>query len=268
MNFFKLYMGDYQRDTGALSIAEHGAYFLMLQYHYATEKPLPTGKDLYRLLRCESKSDRLAVDQVAKQFWVESDGGLVNRRATEEIGKADHQRTINREVGKRGGRPRQTESLSDSVTDSVSVRPPNDNPNQTPDTKPIKLQKLSSASADLPSGFVRFWTAWPRSERKQGKSKCLAIWKRKALELKADQVVAHVERMAQSESWQGGFDPMPETYLNGDRWDGADLSAPAGAAKPWTESWSGIVGKGRELGIEQMDGEPPPDFKRRVMEAA
>lgn len=85
MNFFKLYMGDYQRDTGALSIAEHGAYFLMLQYHYATEKPLPTGKDLYRLLRCESKADRCAVDAVARQFWTEADGGLVNNRAQEEI---------------------------------------------------------------------------------------------------------------------------------------------------------------------------------------
>lgn len=78
-------MGDYQRDTGALSIAEHGAYFLMLQYHYATEKPLPTGKDLYRLLRCESKADRCAVDAVARQFWTEADGGLVNNRAQQEI---------------------------------------------------------------------------------------------------------------------------------------------------------------------------------------
>ena len=110
MNFFKLYMGDYQRDTGALSIVEHGAYFLMLQYHYATEKPLPKGKELYRLLRCESKADRAAVDAVAIAFWVESDEGWTNHRAIEEMRKAEHQRTVNREIGKRGGRPKQTES--------------------------------------------------------------------------------------------------------------------------------------------------------------
>ena len=85
MNFFKLYMGDYQRDTGALSIAEHGAYFLMLQYHYATEKPLPTGKDLYRLLRCSTKADRDAVDTVAHGFWKMTPEGLVNERAEREI---------------------------------------------------------------------------------------------------------------------------------------------------------------------------------------
>ena len=88
MNFFKLYIGDYQRDTGALSIAEHGAYFLMLQYHYATEKPLPTGKDLYRLLRCEGKADRDAADEVVRLFWTVTTEGLVNNRAHEEIAEA------------------------------------------------------------------------------------------------------------------------------------------------------------------------------------
>ena len=229
MNFFKLYVGDYQRDTGSLSIAEHGAYFLMLQYHYATEKPLPTGKDLYRLLRCESKADRAAVDAVAKLYWSETEGGLINGRSTKEIAKADSQRTVNREVGKLGGRPKLTETKPNCNRigyEMVTEQEPNDNPNQTPDSIQPKSQKLSSGKPDLLPGFVRFWTAWPNGERKQGKSKCLAIWKRKGLEVKSDQVVAHVERMAHSESWKSGYDPMPETYLNGDRWDGADLSAP------------------------------------------
>lgn len=88
MNFFKLYMGDYQRDTGALSIAEHGAYFLMLQYHYATEKPLPKGKDLYRMLRCESKAERDAVDTVAGLYWTDTPEGWTNNRACKEMDEA------------------------------------------------------------------------------------------------------------------------------------------------------------------------------------
>jgi hypothetical protein len=36
----------------------------------------------------------------------------------------------------------------------------------------------------------------------------------------------------------------------------------------WRATWSGIVGKGRALGIEQRDGEHCPAFKQRVMLAA
>ena len=88
MNFVKLYIGDYQRDTGHLSIAEHGAYLLMLQHYYATERPLPTGKALHRLLRAETRAEREAIDAVVRRFWTECDGGLVNSRADEEIAKA------------------------------------------------------------------------------------------------------------------------------------------------------------------------------------
>jgi uncharacterized protein YdaU (DUF1376 family) len=142
MNFVKLYIGDYQRDTGHLSIAEHGAYMLMLQHYYATERPLPVGKSLHRLLRAETRTEREAIDSVVRQFWSERDGGLVNGRADEEIGKADHQRTVNREVGKRGGRPRKTEpdteTETESDTESAAEPEPNRNPNQTPDTRQIK----------------------------------------------------------------------------------------------------------------------------------
>jgi uncharacterized protein YdaU (DUF1376 family) len=135
MNFVKLYIGDYQRDTGHLSIAEHGAYLLMLQHFYATERPLPTGKALHRLLRAETKVDRDAIDAVVRQFWSEGDGGLVNKRAQLEIQRADHQRTVNREVGKLGGRPRKTESVSESVSSSPPDAEPIENPSQTPDTR-------------------------------------------------------------------------------------------------------------------------------------
>jgi len=129
------------------------------------------------------------------------------------------------------------------------------------------VEKPLSGKPDDPPGFVKFWNAWPRSNRKQGRAKCLVVWKRKGLESKADAIVAHVAHMAKTEGWQTGFDPMPETYLNKDRWDGADLTA-TGVAKPWEDSWSGIVSKGAELGVFQDEGESGPDFKARVMTAA
>lgn len=104
MNWYKHYIGDYGRDTGTLTLTEHGAYLLMLQTFYATEQPLPTGKDLYRLLRCETDEDRAAVDKVSGLFFRHSKGGLVNARALLEIEKASDKAEANRRNGKSGGR--------------------------------------------------------------------------------------------------------------------------------------------------------------------
>jgi len=99
VNFYKHYIGDYQRDTGHLSVTEHGAFRLMLDVYYATEKPLPTDrKALYRLLRAESAADRAAIDSVAVQFWIQTPAGLVNQRADSEIEKAEKQAETNRKI--------------------------------------------------------------------------------------------------------------------------------------------------------------------------
>lgn len=135
MNFFKLYIGDYQRDTGTLTLAEHGAYMLMLQHLYATEKSLPIGRELHRLLRAETKIERDAIDSVAEKFWRLDDTGLVNDRALAEIQKRDHQAAVNRETGKKGGRPKKTEKEPNRFP-LGSVSEPIDNPNHSQSKPP------------------------------------------------------------------------------------------------------------------------------------
>jgi uncharacterized protein YdaU (DUF1376 family) len=142
VNFIRLYIGDYMRDTGALTVAEHGAYFLMLLNHYATEKPLPQGRDLHRLLRAETKAEREAIESVTAKFWTATPEGLFNVRAGKEMTRSEHQREVNRTVGKMGGRPKriETEPVSESVSDSE----PNANPNQTPDNHKEKREKTNT----------------------------------------------------------------------------------------------------------------------------
>ena len=99
MNFYKHYIGDYQRDTGHLSLAEHGAYRLMLDAFYATGKPLPADKKaLYRLLRAATAVERKAIDFVSAPFWEITSNGLINARAALEIEKAAKQAEINRQI--------------------------------------------------------------------------------------------------------------------------------------------------------------------------
>lgn len=109
MNYFELHIGDYQRKTAHLTLAEHGAYSLMLQAFYATERPLPADrKVLYRLLRADTAAEKKAVDAVASQFWPPGDGGLVNKRAQEVLDAYHAWVAKQRSNGSRGGRPVQT----------------------------------------------------------------------------------------------------------------------------------------------------------------
>lgn len=133
MNFFKLYIGDYQRDTAHLSIAEHGAFMLMLQHYYATEKPLPTGKTLHRMLRAQDKEEREAIDSVAGQFWVVTEDGLVNDRASEEIGKARAQAETNARIAReRAAKRKRNESYNESYNESLNGSSPNRRTNDQP----------------------------------------------------------------------------------------------------------------------------------------
>lgn len=134
MNFFKLYIGDYQRDTAHLSVTEHGAYLLMLQHYYATEKPLPIGKALHRMLRAQDKAERDAIDTVAAEFWRVTNDGLVNDRADAEITKAGAQAETNRAIAQAREAKRKA---AREGNDKSTNRATNDQPNhsQTPDTR-------------------------------------------------------------------------------------------------------------------------------------
>lgn len=147
MNFFKLYIGDYQRDTGTLTLAEHGAYMLMLQHYYATEQPLPTGRDLHRLLRAETKAERDAIDAVADRFWTAAETGLVNERADEEIKKGRAQATINRAIAVQREEQKRATKTPRTEHDSCSTREPNHSHSQSKD---YSVAKATGAAAPPP----------------------------------------------------------------------------------------------------------------------
>lgn len=87
-------------------------------------------------------------------------------------------------------------------------------------------------------GFDRFWAAWPRSERKEARGKCLDAWRKAKAEDIADEVIAHVEAKKATDTWQkdgGRFIEAPLVYLNQRRWEGAGGFAEVGG-DDWTRS--------------------------------
>ncbi len=90
MNYYRRYIGDYQRDTGHLTLAEHGAYTVLLDTYYATKGKLPRSpSELNRVCRATTKTEKEAVLNVAQQFFPTDDAGTRhNKRADIELAKA------------------------------------------------------------------------------------------------------------------------------------------------------------------------------------
>lgn len=84
MNYYNRHLGDYAKDTRHLSLAEHGAYCLLLDYYYSTERPIPDDR-CERIANAYETHERNAVRSVLEAFFTLTDDGWRNERADREI---------------------------------------------------------------------------------------------------------------------------------------------------------------------------------------
>lgn len=112
MNFYKRFMADYAKKTSRLTLAQHGAYTLLLDEMYTTESGLPSEHaELYRICRAMNKAEQEAVMFVADRYFpIGSDGLRSNERVAEELHLAAPALEAARLNGKKGGRPRKKPS--------------------------------------------------------------------------------------------------------------------------------------------------------------
>ena len=152
--------------------------------------------------------------------------------------------------------PESATSTHVAVPDSASSMPlaqfssapsPSPSPSPSPNTPlPPKgggaSRRKAEQQAEEPPGFVRFWTAWPKSERKQARGKCCEMWRSKNCERAVGDILTHVERKKRSNDWTkdgGAFIEAPLVYLRNQRWDGAEpapqfvATAAAGPRPAW-----------------------------------
>lgn len=228
MNFYKHYIGDFQRDTGHLSLTERGAYLALMHHYYATELPLPKGHAaLCRIAGAFTKAEQDAVKAVMR-FFVEVESGLMHSRIEAELEKAGKRADTNRRIALEREEKRRK---ARTEHDSCSIRDGGGEP--IPDTR-HQNKKHTSADADMPARFQEFWESWPTSTRKVAKAECQKRWKARRLDAVADQILGHVAAMRQTKQWQDGFEPAPLTYINQKRWeDGVHADNGPSGGTPW-----------------------------------
>ncbi len=209
MIWYKFHLGDYITHTLHLGDAEDLAYRRLLDLYYMSEKPIPLDT------QAVSRKIRLDLDiteSVLGEFFEKTDEGYRNARCDAEITRYQHQVNTNRSLGKRGGRPKKTESETESK----------------PNINPKKIQNKNKNTLSAATRFEEFWATWPASKRKVGKAAVLAKWEKHNLDEVADIIIANVDDLKSSEQWIGGFEPAPLTYINQRRWE--DDAAPVQAA--------------------------------------
>lgn len=145
MNFYKRHLGDIAKSCGDLSQGQMGAYDLLLDWHYANEKPIPLAPEkVYRIGRASTKAERDNVDSVLVELFTRTVDGYTHKRAAEEMEKANAQAEVNRRIAEeREAKKRarnEHEPCYETSNDSCTKR----QPSQTPDS--IKLQELPTTS--------------------------------------------------------------------------------------------------------------------------
>jgi uncharacterized protein YdaU (DUF1376 family) len=145
VNYYERHLGDYARDAGHLSMLEHGAYTLLLDRYYTTERGIPADQ-AHRVCRARTREEREAVDTVLAEFFTLEDGCWVNGRATREVTKMQAKVKAAQENGKRGGRPKATKTEPNgNPPGSESVTQPK--AHQSPDTNGSEANASDGAAA-------------------------------------------------------------------------------------------------------------------------
>ena len=138
MNYYKRHIGDYLKDTAHLSLLEHGIYTRLLDVYYTRESAIPDDQAA-RLVGARTKEELAALRAVLCEFFTQTDDGAwMQWRCEREITASSAKADRNREVGKRGGRPRKTE------TQMVSGGNPDgfqNEPTENPSHKPLAISQ-------------------------------------------------------------------------------------------------------------------------------
>lgn len=130
MNYYNRFPGDYAADTQHLDLDQHGAYTLLLDRLYSTEKPLPKDLEtLFFICRASSKRHQNAVKFVLSEFFVKNRLGYTNKRFEKELKRSRARIKAAKENGKHGGRPPKTKpsglvSGFDPLTQQKPPHPP------------------------------------------------------------------------------------------------------------------------------------------------
>lgn len=183
MHYYTRHIGDYAKDTGHLSLLEHGVYTVLLDWCYATEKALPDDlESVYRICRAQISAEKKAVQRVVEEFFPASESGRKNKRAVLEINEFRRKSEKNGKAAalrwqcERNANAQQTQSDGNTTRARVpltNTQEPISNNHAVEQAAviPSEQEVLAEAKkypgdmsrgipAEIPEGWALNWLAW------------------------------------------------------------------------------------------------------------
>jgi uncharacterized protein YdaU (DUF1376 family) len=156
MHYYKFNIADYRKDTGHLSTIEHGIFRQLIDWYYLDEQPIPLETQVVlRRLRLGS-DDLIFLENVLSDFFQKTAKGYIHKRIELEIREYHGKAETNKVNGKRGGRPKKTQSVISGLPDQSQ-----NNPNQEPITINHKPKRESATVVACPPDVgLQEWEDW------------------------------------------------------------------------------------------------------------
>ena len=215
MHYYKRNIGDYSKKAGRLSMAQHGAYTLLIDACYDREQ-FPTEHEAIDWIWASSTEEVEAVKFVLSKFFTLEDGRYVQSRIQEELndyhGKAETNARIARE---REAKRRESYTNRERT---VNEPPPNHKPittNQEPEENPPTplegeepakpSRKFDPIEACPENVTPEVWADWVKFRKELRKPLTETSCERQAKELAGHSSPDQVILTSISAGWQGLF---------------------------------------------------------------
>lgn len=153
MHYYKFNIADYRKDTGHLSLLEHGIYRQLLDTYYLDEKPIET-QLVIRRLSIRTEDEKTALNNVLDDFFEPSECGKfhIHARVDREISGYQTKGEIAKANGSKGGRPKKPKKTQSVISANQNETKTKGNHKPlTNNHKPLKTSspKISFSDDDM-----------------------------------------------------------------------------------------------------------------------
>ena len=219
--WMKFYVGDYLRDTGHLSVTEHGAYLLLLMHAWTHDGVLKNDEVRLRIVAKMSIKEWKRSSHTLRAFFFPDGDYLRHRRIDRELAETDRLTTQRSAAGKASAAARKGQHKLNGKANgnSTGVEPPlkfrsveSELEKEKERIPPKGSRPTPARSAPLEGGFEVFWKLYPRKQ--EGPAACRKEWDRALKVASAEEIISGLRRYP----FKPDFLPMAATWLNQKRW--------------------------------------------------